>query len=59
MKVKLTRNTIVNGKAASAGDVVDVSQGDAVYLIARGKAVELAMRGAPERAVGTRQGRKK
>ena len=58
MKVMLVRNTIVNGEARSAGDVVDVKPHDARYLIGRGKAVEFATRSAPERAVATRQRKK-
>ena len=40
MKVLLTRNTAVKGQHLGAGEVHDVSDADAAYLIRQNKAVE-------------------
>ena len=41
MKIKLTRNIYISGKAVSAGETVDVSETDAKNLITMKKAVAL------------------
>ncbi len=39
MKIKIIRNTVVNGVAANEGQVVDAPERDAKFLISIGKAV--------------------
>ena len=39
MKIKLTRNTVVGGRAETAGRVLDVADRDGQYLCEIGKAV--------------------
>ena len=39
MKIRITRNTVVSGKWAKAGEVIDASPADAALLIRLGKAV--------------------
>lgn len=51
MKIKLTRDTIVNNAACEVGDVVDTDKRTGKYLIAIGKAVTVdATDTAPETA---------
>ncbi len=38
MKIRIIRNTVVNGQAVNIGEVVDVSEAEAHLLIAIGKA---------------------
>ncbi|HYD49545.1 MAG TPA: hypothetical protein VEB21_14410 [Terriglobales bacterium] len=39
MKIRITRNTMLDGKQVSVGDVVDALDRDAYYLVVNGKAV--------------------
>ena len=49
MRIRLTRNTMVNGSPALAGETMETNDHDALYLIRIGKAT--AVKEEPERAV--------
>ncbi|MHB0934895.1 MAG: hypothetical protein ACYC6A_00770 [Armatimonadota bacterium] len=54
MQIQLTRNTVVNKEARVIGDIIEVAEGEAKFLIAIGKAVP-AEAVAPPPAVMTTQ----
>lgn len=55
MKIKIVRNTVVNGMPVETGKIVETSERDAKYLIGLGKAMlvisEKATVEAPEKTV--------